>query len=170
MISLRKLSHLVPIVSAIVFLSAPPPAAAQWMWKDEAGHVIASDQAPPPGTPQSRIMKAPRQRPGGSPSAATSVPDVAKADPPKSVADRELEAKLKAKEQADAAKKADEDANRMQAMKENCASVRSNIVALQSGGRAARFNAQGEKIYIGDDERQAEIAKQQAQANQYCKS
>jgi hypothetical protein len=46
--------------------------------------------------------------------------------------------------------------------------VKSNVAALQSGGRAARFNDKGEKVYIDDTQRAAEIQRQQAQAAQYC--
>ena len=54
-------------------------------------------------------------------------------------------------------------------MQENCSAVKRNLAALQSGGRAARFNEKGEKVYIDDAERQSEIAKQQAQVGQFCK-
>jgi hypothetical protein len=167
MMDFRHLLKASLAAAAIALAVSSAPAAAQWMWKDEAGHVIASDQAPPPGTPESRIMKAPRQKPVKQP--VTPPPDPNAPEPQKSVADRELDAKMKQKEQADAAKKADDDAARAQAMKENCAAVRSNVAALQAGGRAARYNDKGEKVYIGDDDRQAEIAKQQAQVAQYCK-
>jgi len=155
----------------LLFLVASSPAAAQWMWKDESGHVIASDQPPPPGTPQSRILKEPRARAAGTAAApAASDADAPKApDAQKSIADREFESKQRAKEAADAAKKADDDAAKAKALKENCATARSNVAALQAGGRAARFNEKGEKVYIDDAERQNEIAKQQTQVSQFCK-
>jgi hypothetical protein len=153
---------------ALLFTSLP--VAAQWVWKDEAGHTVASDQPPPAGTPQSHIIKEPRQRPLPPAPAAAADKDATKsADASKSLADRELDSKMRQKEAADAAKKADDEAARAIAMKENCTAVRSNVAALQSGGRAARFNEKGEKVYIDDSERQAEITKQQAQVAQYCK-
>ncbi len=145
-------------------------AAAQWMWKDEGGHVIASDQPPPPGTPQSSILKQPRPRPTTTP-VAPSDPgkDAPKPDAPKSLADRDLDSKQQAKADADAAKKAEDEANRAKAMEANCSAVRGNLAALQAGGRAARYNDKGEKVYIDDSQRQDEINKQQAQVSQYCK-
>jgi hypothetical protein len=145
------------------------PAFAQWVWKDEAGHTIASDQPPPASTPPSRIIKEPRKVARGVATTTASAPAPAP-DPnvQKSLADRDLEAKQKAKSDAEAQKKADDDAKRAQAMKENCAQVKSNVAALQSGGRAARFNEKGEKVYIDDVQRQAEINRQQAQVSQYC--
>jgi len=161
---LRHHVVLAGIATMLVVLSQP--AAAQWMWKDEGGHVIASDQPPPPGTPQSHIIKQPRPRPS---SAVPAPADPGKADAPKSLADRDLESKQQAKADADAAKKAEDEANRAKAMQANCAAVRSNLAALQAGGRAARYNDKGEKVYIDDSQRQDEINKQQAQVSQYCK-
>jgi len=156
------------VVASLLLAAVSSPAAAQWMWKDESGHVIASDQPPPPGTPQSRIMKEPRARPAGVTAAPASEPDQKAPGGPKSLADRELESKQRAKDAAEAAKKADEDAARAKALKENCAMARGNVAALQSGGRSARFNDKGEKVYIDDADRQNEIAKQQTQVSQFC--
>jgi hypothetical protein len=166
MLALRTVSNALMITTALAFACAATPASAQWVWKDEAGHVVASDQPPPMNVPQSRIIKEPRK--GAAPVAADPAKDAAK-DAPKSLADKELDAKVRQKEQADAAKKADDEAAKAKALKENCTSARSNVAALTAGGRAARFNEKGEKVYIDDAERQSEINKQQAQVAQYCK-
>lgn len=157
---------LVALVAATVFASG---ASAQWMWKDEAGHVIASDQPPPPDTPAARILKAPRTRTSPTPkppepSDATKAPEAAK-----TTADRELDFKQRQKEQAEAQKKNDEEAAKAKAMQENCATVRSNLAGLQAGGRIARTNDRGEKFYLDDAQRQGEIARAQGQISQYCK-
>lgn len=154
------------LVAALLFASGP--AAAQWIWKDEAGHVVASDQPPPPNTPASRIIKQPRARAAAPATPTVPSVDPSKADTPKSLADRDLAAKQQEKADAEAAKKAADDAARAQAMQDNCRAVRSNLAALQAGGRAARFNEKGEKVYIDDSQRQDEINKQQAQVSQYC--
>lgn len=151
-----------------VLLLVAAPAFGQWMWKDDAGKVVASDQPPPTSVPQSRIIKEPRARPV-APAAPVVDKDAAKADAPKSVADRELDAKQRQKEAADAAKKADDDAVKAKAMQENCSAVRGNLAALQAGGRAARFNEKGERVYLDDSQRASEIQKSQGQISQYCK-
>ena len=163
--SLPRLSSLVAV---LLTLSLATSAHAQWIWKDEAGHVVASDQPPPIGTPQSRIVKEPRARPA-APAPAAPDKDAKDKDAPKSLADRELESRQRQKEAAEAAKKADDDAARARAMQDNCTSVRGNLAALQAGGRAARFNANGERVYLDDAQRQSEIAKSQGQIAQYCK-
>ncbi len=162
------------IVAAALVAS---PAYAQWMWKDDAGHVVASDQPPPTNVPLSRILKSPKQRAAdvmpAPPAKEAETKDTAKADAkadaPKTVADRDLEFKQRQKESAEAAKKADEETTKARAMKENCNSVRGNLAGLQGGGRAARINEKGEKTYIDDAQRQSEIAKTQGQIAQYCK-
>ncbi len=155
------------LLTALLSSLAASPAFAQWMWKDEQGHVVASDMPPPSGTPQSRIIKEPRPRSAAP--AALQDREAAKADAPKSLADRDLDAKQHDKEAAEAARKADDDATKAKAMHENCAAVRGNLAALQAGGRAARFNEKGERIYLDDAQRGSEIQKSQGQIAQYCK-
>lgn len=165
------------LAGSMALLAVPAPATAQWLWKDAAGQIVASDQPPPIGTPQSRIIKEPRARPAPSLPVAgdkdtgskEASKEAAKTDAPKSLADRDLESRQKQKEAAEAAKKADEEATKARAMQENCNSVRGNLAALQAGGRAARFNAAGERIYLDDAQRQAEITKSQGQISQFCK-
>lgn len=167
--ALRPTSLTLIVAASAALLLVTTAASAQWMWKDDAGHTIASDQPPPIGTPASRILKQPRQRPATAAASGDAPKDATKADAPKSLADRELESKQHSKEAAEAAKKADDEAAKAKAMQENCTSVKSNLAALQAGGRAARFNDKGEKVYIDDAQRQDEINKQQGQVTQYCK-
>lgn len=164
------------LVVASAFVAAP--AHAQWMWKDEAGHVVASDQPPPPSVPPSRIMKSPKQRAAdlvpASPVKEGEPRDAAKAgvpktDGPKSLAERDLEFKQHQKEAAEAAKKAEAEAARAKAMQENCTAVRGNLASLQGGGRLARVNEKGERTYLDDAQRKGEIAAAQTQIAQYCK-
>ena len=160
------------IALAAALLLVASSADAQWVWKDEAGHVVASDQPPPIGVPQSRIVKEPPARVTKSvatPAPVTKDGATPPADAPKSFADRELESRQRDKEQAEAAKKADDDAAKARAMQDNCSAVRGNLAALQAGGRASRFNEKGERIYIDDAQRQTEISKSQGQVAQYCK-
>jgi hypothetical protein len=162
---IRPVHRIAFTLAALSLATVCTSASAQWIWKDEAGHTIASDQPPPPSTPASRIIKQPRARvPSGTPAAPT--PEAK--DAPKSIADRDLESKQKAKEAAEAQKKADDDAARARTMKDNCAQVKGNVAALQAGGRAARFNDKGEKVYIDDAQRASEIRQQQGQIAQYC--
>jgi outer membrane biosynthesis protein TonB len=167
---MRSLASVAVIAAGLATALLAPSAVAQWMWKDDAGKVVASDQPPPPSVPASHIMKTPRKR---TPDQAAVEPpkDAAKdgADAPKSLADRDLEFKQRQKEAAEAAKKAEAEAAKAQGLKENCAALRGNLAALQTGGRAARTDANGERSYIDDAQRQSEIERTQAQLSQNCK-
>ena len=179
-----KSAPLCALATLIVAASlAAFPAYAQWMWKDDAGRLVVSDQPPPTNVPLSRILKSPRQRavdlrptqPGkeSEPKDAAKADalrgDASKAEPSKTVADRDLESKQRQKEEAEATKKAEAETTKAKAMQENCTAVRGNLAGLQNGGRAARVNEKGEKTYIDDAQRQGEIAKAQSQIAQYCK-
>ena len=170
----RHLLHrsLVALVAAVL-ATVSSAVSAQWVWKDDAGQVVASDQPPPVGTPAARILKQPRPRTASAPAPAEGAAKEAagdgKGEAPKSLADRDLESKQRLKEQAEAAKKSDDDQARSRAMQENCNTVRGNLAGLQIGGRTARFNDKGERYYIDDAQRQTEIAKAQSQISQYCK-
>ncbi len=169
-----KFAPSLTLVTLIVAASlGASPAYAQWIWKDDAGHVVASDQPPPTSVPLSRIVKSPRQRPAditpAPPVKEGESKDATKVDAPKTVADRDLEFKQRQKESAEAAKKSEEEASRAKAMQENCTAVRGNLVGLQNGGRTARVNEKGERVYIDDAQRQGEIARAQSQIAQYCK-
>ena len=149
------------------------PAHAQWLWKDDAGRLVASDQPPPTNVPLSRILKSPRQRATdlrpASPVKEGEIKDAPKSDAPKSVADRDLESRQRQKEEAQAAKKTEAETTKVKAMQENCAAVRGNLAGLQNGGRAARVDQKGEKYYLDDVQRQREIVNAQSQIAQYCK-
>jgi hypothetical protein len=166
MMAVRHARRSLIAITLLIPLSAP--AFGQWIWKDQQGNMVASDQPPPTSVPKSRIIKEPHPRPGGDP-APSPDKDTAKADTPKSLADRDLDQKQKQKEAAEAAKKAEDEAAKAKAMQENCTSVKGNLAALQAGGRAARFNDKGERVYIDDAERATEIQKSQGQIAQYCK-
>lgn len=158
------------LIAAAAAMLVAAPAIAQWVWKDDAGHVVASDQPPPASVPRSRILKEPKGRSATPQAPATPAPDAAtRTDAPKSLADRELESKQRQKEAADAAKKSDDEAAKAKALQENCTAVRGNLAALQAGGRAARFDDKGEKYYLDDAQRAGEITKAQGQIGQYCK-
>ena len=152
------------------------PAHAQWVWKDESGHTVISDQAPPKTVPLSRIVKSPRARATADVNTAAKEVDAkegdkkdGKSDAQKNLAERDLEYKKRQKEIAEADQKQQAEAAKAQAMQENCTAMRGNMAALQAGGRMARVNEKGDRYYLDDAQRQGEIAKTQTQIGQFCK-
>lgn len=161
------------LVAGCLSLLTAAPVSGQWLWKDDSGHTVASDQPPPTSVPPSRILKEPRKRASAQVAVPTDkdapMKEPSRSDAPKSLADRELDDRQRQKEAADVAKKTDDDAARARAMQENCGAVKGNLAALQAGGRAARFNEKGERYYLDDAQRAGEISKAQGQIAQYCK-
>lgn len=134
------------------------PADAQWKWRDKDGQVNASDRPPPRDIPEKDILSRPtpeqrRTLPVPSPDAAASVASGAAPN----ALEREINARKRAAEQEQAAKaKADAEANAARRA-ENCRNARSNEATLTSDLRIARTNAAGEREFLDDKARAAEL-------------
>ncbi|TFZ08245.1 DUF4124 domain-containing protein [Ramlibacter humi] len=143
----------------------PLAAAAQWMWVDKDGRKVLSDQAPPPGTPPKNILRQPGGRAApqpaaAEPEAAASKPAVAAASGPKvSTTDKGLEDKRKQAEAAEAEKKKAETEKVAKAQAENCTRAKGAKAEFDSGARISRTNEKGEREFLDDKQRAAEVAR-----------
>ncbi|MBC5783500.1 DUF4124 domain-containing protein [Ramlibacter sp. USB13] len=140
--------------------SLPLAATAQWQWVDKSGRKVYSDQAPPADIPADKILKGPKGMvPAAAAPVATPVVDTATAPavPKLSGKDKTLEEKKKQLQAADAEKKKAEEAQLAAARAENCARARNAKTTYESGQRIARVDAKGERVYVEDAERAAEI-------------
>jgi hypothetical protein len=146
-------------------------AFAQWVWKDDAGHTVYSDQPPPPGISKAKILKSPGSSApepmSPAPAAADSSGDGTSASHPKTLAEQDLDYKKRQKEAAEAAKKKTEEDAKTAANTQRCESNRSSLATLQSGARIQRSDDQGQRYYLDDSQRQTEISKLQ-QGMQGC--
>ncbi len=154
------------LVCALLGMLAAP-AEAQWKWKDKAGRVQYSDLPPPLGTPEADILVKPGSRSSIASRATTSplpaasmasaaAPTGSGALAPKTV-DPELEARLK-KAEAEQAAKVKADQEKVAAAKaENCKRARDNKRQFDSGQRIARVNDKGEREFLDDQQRAAEV-------------
>jgi transcription elongation factor len=143
-------------------------AAAQWAWKDDAGHTVFSDQPPPSNIPRAHIIRSPS---GATPvvaPAAADTPPASSGDAtpagdskPKSLAEQDLEFKKRLKDNADAAKKAQEAQAAKEANAQRCADARAAQAAIQSGQRVTTVDAQGNKSYLDDSQIAAQRARLQ---------
>lgn len=148
-----------------LLLIAAAPATAQWVWKDEANRTVISDQPPPTSVPLKNILKtprgnslAPRQTDSAADAgAAPAKTDAKKDEGPKTYAEKDMEFKKRQKEAAEASKKQEEEAAKTTAKQERCKALRSNQAGLESGIRIARTNEKGEREFMTDEQRQAEI-------------
>ncbi|MBG9386957.1 DUF4124 domain-containing protein [Caenimonas aquaedulcis] len=169
-----------PIRACLLTLACLVPVAgmAQWQWIDKDGRKVFSDQAPPPDLPAKNILRAPSGVKGKSISMVPTEPASAAsaATPPKPPApqlsgkDKELEAKKKAAESAEADKKKaqEEELARMRA--DNCARAKRSKQAFDSGVRISRMNAKGEQEYLDDAQRAAEAKRLDGVIASDCKA
>ena len=152
------------LATALLLLAATA-AQAQYAWIGPNGTRQYSDQPPPPGTPASKILKAPgrhtalAEAPGLEPAPA---PAGDKTDAPKappSVADREAAYQERKKAEAEEKLKADQAALQKQQMAERCATAREAQAQFQSGIRIAQVGKDGQRSFMSDEERAARSAR-----------
>lgn len=151
-------------------------AAAQWQWIDKDGRKVFSDRPPPQEIPEKSILKQPG---GGAPRAALPVPAAPAAEgapataadggaaaaaapkPPASAPgagkDKALEEKKAQAEAAEAAKKKAEEEKLAKAKAENCNRARQARAAFESGRPITQSNAQGERVFLDEAGRAAEL-------------
>ena len=153
--SLPLPSHLSRLTALLLFCSAGL-AQAQFVWIGPNGTRQYSDQPPPPGTPPSKILKAP-----GRPAPAQALPDAAPAADaatPKAaptLAEREADYRKRSAAREEAERKAQAEAQRTAERAAHCDSVRKNKQLYDSGIRIADVGADGRKRYLSDAERAA---------------
>ena len=128
-------------------------------WVDAQGRVHYSDQPPPPDA-QTKTLR---------PVSGTGDPASSGVAAAKTVAEREAELKrdnLAKQAEADKAaqKKATEDALRI-----NCANAQANLRSLQSGVRMMEIDANGQRSFMDETQRQQRIAKTQQEISTNCK-
>ena len=178
--SLRYCPTLTLTLPAIlVCMLTAAPAWAQWQWLDANGKKVFSDLAPPRDVPEKNILKQPgvpaarkaltadSDKPGATPATGRD----AAAKPPDPAAARtqaELDAKKKQAEDAEKAKEKVE-AQRVAAAKaDNCQRAQTALAALNTGTPMRTMNAQGERIFMDENARQAEKQRLQSAVQQNC--
>ena len=160
-------------------------AQAQWQWLDQSGRKMYSDQPPPANVPESKILKGADGRPYlpapqvaapvKAPSYkyvgpdATPVAGKAKAVAPAVAANATAAAKPSAAEAKRAAeqkiaeeKKAEEvrlaaEKERKAADARDCARMTSSLAGLNSGARLTTTDAKGERSFMDEAQRAAEV-------------
>lgn len=131
-------------------------AHAQYSWLDDKGTRVFSDRPPPPGTPPSRILKAPHRLDAAADNTPLPAASATGADgpaKPPSLADREADYRKRQAQRQEDDRKAQEEASKKAARQEMCASARQEEAQLASGVRISETDANGERGYISDEER-----------------
>ena len=155
-------------------------AQSRFIWTDENGRKVYSDNPPPPSVPKTRILKGIDQLGKAPPPAvvATSTTDSkgvakdgkeGKAKGPMTLAEREAESKKSAKDAAEKAKERDAKAESEKAQAERCGQLKAYLASLETGGRINKANASGEREFLDDTARVAETTKTKDAIAKECK-
>lgn len=165
---MKNMIALVVGATCLVPLAAP----AQWQWIDSNGHKVYSDRAPPIDTPEKNILKQPGGRPptiSPSPAPIAASPAAQAGTLKLSGKDKELEAKKKQADAAEADKKKEDEAKQAAARADNCARAQRSKATMDSGQRVARMNDQGEREYLDDAARASESQRLQSIIETDCR-
>lgn len=150
-----------------------PVVQAQWQWLDSNGHKVFSDRPPPAGTPDDRVLQRPATTAPPQVKSATantqapaSAPGTANRTTTR--ADVELDAKKKQAESADEAARKAEEARATQARADNCQRAQKHLATLNSGVRLGTVNARGEREFMDEANKAAELTRAQIVIQQSC--
>jgi hypothetical protein len=155
-------------VAALAFAFAGSAQAQVFKCVDANGKTVYSQSPCPKGSKSSTLSKTP---PPASSAPADKKGDAKAAAKPgaTTAAEKDMEFRKRQQEKEEADKKAAQDAAQTKQAQENCARAKEQVAQYDIGGRMSRINAQGERVYLGDDEIAAERAKAQASVAQNCK-
>lgn len=148
------------VVFAAAALCIALPASAICKWKDENGRTQYTDN-PPPGVRCEGTVSVPPPTSAGASGAAK--------PSSRSVQEQEMEFRKRRLEREEADKKAQKEREVSDAKRQNCEAARAQAAGLSSGGRVVRYDANGQRMFLSDEEIAAELAKTQKQVDQYCK-
>lgn len=160
-----------PFVACLLAIAAVGAhAQSLWKWRDASGQMHIGDTPPPPGTPAKNIISSPSaaaHAPAAS-SASTTTSTATAASAPESDLDKKKKAADKDKADKDKADRAAADQKNAAIRNDNCTRATNEIAGLQAGNRIAVTNAKGEREYLDDAGRAAEIRRTQDIAASNC--
>ena len=144
------------LILALAVALAPLASAQLYKYVDQNGKTVYTDQPPPSADP--KALRIPSSAVGSTPPAAS-----------KSAVQQDKDLQKGRDKLKDDQKKSDEKAQRAAAEQERCDSAKVAYEHYAAGGRIAKLNAQGERVFLGDDEIDAEREKARRQMDEACK-
>jgi uncharacterized protein DUF4124 len=150
------------MLCAAGFAFAATALAQQYKWVDQDGKVRYGD-IPPPG------VQATPLRPSVSAPAAPAAPaPAAKGDAGTTALSPEAAFRKRQQEQQEKEAKSAKERADAETKRVNCGQAQASLRTLQSGQRISTTNADGERVFIGDEERAKEIERTQRAVNDWC--
>ena len=158
-------------VAVVVAGFTSAPSEAQWAWKDGNGRLVYSDRPPPSDIKAANIVRQPSTQALANPAPASGPLDEAgkPSDPknadtktpapnaPKTIAEREMEFRKRQQERADSDKKAAEEQTKNATKTAECERARGYMRSLEDGIRITRTDASGNREFLDDEQRAAEV-------------
>jgi hypothetical protein len=145
------------VLLIVVMGFAVAASAQQFRWVDKDGRVQYGD-TPPPGVKATRL----KPPPAGSAPAGAAKKDEKPLSP-------EAAFRKRQQEQAEADKKAAQEAKDAESKRVNCNAAQAQMRQIQSGQRITTTNASGERVYLDDSQRAAELQRAEKAASEWCK-
>lgn len=142
-------------LAGIALLCCAGVAQAQFVWIAPNGTRQYSDQPPPPGTPPSKILKAPGRAPVSlePPPAAEPAPLPAARPKAPTLAEREADYRKRMTQRDEAERKLAAETQAAAAQAEYCREMRKSKRMAESGIRISEVGEDGQKRFITDSER-----------------
>lgn len=185
------------LLFALMLAGSLATAQAQWAWRDANGEITYSDSPPPADVSRSNILRQPTGASTSSadstavapsaPSASTTPPPVSprvgtsaapppaqpaqanKPNPaPKTLAEQDADFRKRLAEQQKAEEKQEQDEAQASQRSEACNQAKTYMDMLQGGTRLLRPDANGERNFLDDEQRAAEIQKTQDAMEKNC--
>ena len=141
-------------------------------WVDENNRVHYSDQPPPSSAKSKKLGSTAKAKASAETSDATgssNATESSESGEPKTIAEREAELRKKQKADKEAADKAVQNQANKEANQENCTQAQLSLKALQGEMRIMELDANGERVYLDNEQRQQRIAKTQQDISRLCK-
>lgn len=150
-------------------------ASAQWAWKDDNGRLVYSNIPPPPSVKPAQIVRQPGTVPQASRASAPAEGEPEKpatapaaANAPKTYAERDAEFRKRQQERTDSERKAQEEQQKSAQKAVECERSRGYLRALEDGVRITRTDAAGNREYIDDAQRAAEMDRMRKAIRELC--
>ena len=154
------------LLAGLLLAFAATASAQMYRWVDKDGRVRYSDTPPPAGIKGTVLQQAPASSPAAPESGDAAAKDAKKG--PLTPAEQEAEYR-KRQMTAQKAREKDEQVQRdAQTKQENCTRARQAFATFESGIRISRVGADGERYYLEDAQRSAEMEQARQQVSSAC--
>lgn len=155
-------------LAAILALTAPLAAAQMYKWTDKDGKVQYSDR-PPPDAKTSPVQSTVGSVTGGGSARAQGDAPQARTQAPLSIAEKDQAFRKRQMEAEEARTKQVAAEKHAKERTEQCGQARNRLAGLEAGGRIARFNEKGERVFLDDGQIEAEKGRIRKDVASLCK-